>query len=79
MINRSKKYFDEQFGNYDEYRGNGWGLNWRGYMELRTDDILSKLNDELSAREEPQILEVGCTTGDFLKRYLQGAKKRNEG
>jgi len=76
MMNRSNSYFDGQFQNYDNKKGNGWGMNWRAYMILRCDEIFSRLKEELQKRNSSGILEIGCATGDFTKRYLPYAKEK---
>lgn len=77
MMNRTDNYFDGQFQDYDEEKGNGWGMNWRAYMILRCDVILSRLKEEIATRHPRKILEIGCATGDFTKRYLPFFKDSN--
>lgn len=75
-MNRTEDYFDGQFAQYDENRGNAWGMNWRAYMVLRADAIQSAFEKIANKKERPSILEIGCASGDFTARCLPTIKKR---
>lgn len=76
-MNRTEDYFDGQFAEYDEERGNAWGMNWRAYMVLRAEDILHWFENMAGKRKKPSVLEIGCASGDFTERCLPIIEKRN--
>ena len=70
----NNKYFDEQFVNYSQQYGNGWGMNWRAYMKLRMHPAMNSVKEIISKKEKCTILEVGCATGDFIDTILESIR-----
>lgn len=69
-MNRDLSYFENMFHNYSTKRGNGWGMNWRAYMILRGDLILTYLKKVIEKYDDAHIMEIGCASGDFTERCL---------
>lgn len=65
-----KKYFDDQFSNYSDVFGNGWGMNWRAYMKLRAKAPKELLCEIINKKDNCSVLEIGCATGDFTETYI---------
>ncbi|NBH71179.1 class I SAM-dependent methyltransferase [Clostridiaceae bacterium] len=64
-----KQCFDEMFNNYTETDGNGWGINWRSSHYRRMKDAISIMRPVLQ-KQQLQVLEVGCATGDMTELIL---------
>lgn len=67
-MKRDKEFFDKQFSDYNPVRGNAWGMNWRAYMKRKNDETFRIFFHLLRTIHEPDVVEIGCATGEFSKR-----------
>lgn len=71
-----KQFFDRMFENYSEEDGNAWGINWRSSHYKRIKDAIDVMLLILE-KQQIDILEAGCATGDMTELILQHIKDLN--